>query len=302
MSSIPCRRGLVAVGLAMAACWIGCSPTPPSCVYALSRASVSVPPGGGSDSVSVTTGTGCTWSATSSASWLTITSGSTGTGNGTLGFSAAANGQSARSATLTIAGHAVAVSQDGLPLPAFALSGRVTDAFIGSVPGIAGVSVSATGPGSGAATTDFEGNYSIPGLLAGTYTVTFVKASYVTVTATVAISGATSRPMTLALDVPPVPSASNLTGYWSGTGSYPNDPFKLALIQSGNQLRGVYVDRHDVSPAVSGSYSTPEFTLRVDFGDAVLFLECAIDDARKIRGVQRTSALGNRPYPFEMTR
>ena len=277
MSRMLWPRGVVILGLAVSACWAGCSPTPPSCVYTLSRTSVPVPPAGGSDTVSVTAGSGCAWTATSGASWLTVTSGSTGTGNGTVGFTAAANGPSARGATLTVAGQAVAVSQDGVPLPTFALSGRVTDAFIGSVPGIAGVSVTVTGgPSPGSATTDFGGDYTIPGLLAGIYTVTFAKAFYVTGTATVSIAGATSLPMSLSLDVPAVPSASNLTGYWSGTGSYPNAPFKLALIQDGNQVRGMYRDQLDASLAVSGSYSTPVFTLRVDFGDAVLFLgDCA---------------------------
>jgi len=294
----------VACGLGFSACWIGCSsPTPPSCVYTVSRMSITFPAAGGSDTVSVTTGRSCTWSSTSSAGWLAITSGNSGTGNGTVSVSAGANGPSSRSATLTVAGQTVAVSQEGAPAQTFTLSGRVTDVFIGSALGIAGVSVTASG-GSGplSATTDYAGSYAIPGLPAGTYTVTFEKAAYVTATTTIAISGVTSLPMSLSLDVPAPPSASNLTGYWSGTGTYPNSPFKLALVQNGGQLRGMYVDRLDSSWSVSGAYSTPEFTLRIDFGDAVLFLECAIKDAREVNGVHRTSALGNRPYPFTMTR
>ena len=299
------RRGrLMALGLAVSTFWIGCSsPSRPSCVYTVSRSSVSLPPVGGSDTVSVTTGNSCTWSATSSANWLAVTSGSSGTGNGAVTFGAAANGPSARSATLIVAGHAVAVSQDAALLPTSALSGRVTDVFVGPALGLGGVLVNvAAGPSQGAATTDYAGNYTISNLPAGTYTVTFEKASYATETATVAISGVTSLPMSLSLDVPAVVSTSNLTGYWSGTGSYPNAPFKLALVQVGGALRGQYVDQHDASSSVSGSASTTEFVLRVDFGDAVLFLECAVEDARKIRGVHRTSALGNRPYPFTMTR
>ena len=299
------RGGFLVLGLAASACWIACSsPTRPSCVYTVSRTSVSLPPAGGSDSVSVTTARGCSWSAASSASWLTITSGGTGTGNGVVAFSAAANGPSARSTTLMVADKAVAVSQDGLPLPTFTLYGKVTDAFIGSTPGIAGVSVTVSGgPSEGSATTDYGGTYTISDLLAGTYKVTFAKAFYVTGGATVvAVSGPTWLPMSLSLDVPAPLSAANLTGYWSGTGSYPNAPFKLALIQNGDRFSGIYADQHDLSPAVSGSYLTPEFTLRVDFGDAVLFLECAIEDAREVNGVHRTSALGNRPYPFTMKR
>jgi len=303
MSRTVRRRVPFLVGLAVLACWVGCSPTPPSCVYSLSRTSVSIPPGGGSDSVSVTTGSGCAWSAAASASWLAITSGGSGAGSGTIGFSAPANGPSARSATLTVAGQVVAVSQDGVPAPTYVLSGNVSDTFIGPPLGISGVSVSVSGGASpGSATTDFAGDYTIAGLLAGTYTVTFAKASYLTGTASIAISGPASLSTSLSLDVPATPSAANLTGYWSGTGSYPNDPFKLALIQNGGQLRGMYVDQHDASLSISGTYSSPELTLRVDFGDAVLFLECVVEDARDIGGVQRTSALGNRPYPFKMRR
>ena len=298
------RVGFLVVGLAVSGSGIGCSsPTPPSCVYTVSRTSIAFPAAGGSDTVSVTTGSSCTWSSASSAGWLGITSGNNGTGNGTVSVSAGANGPSSRTATLTVADKAIAVSQDGAPAQTFTLSGRVTDAFIGQALGIPGVSVSVSG-GSGplSATTEYGGSYAIPGLPAGVYTVTFEKAAYVTATTTIAISGATSLPMSLTLDVPAPPSASNLTGYWSGTGTYPNAPFKLALVQSGGQLRGIYVDRHDSSSSVSGAYSTPEFTLRIDFGDAVLFLECAIKDAREVNGVHRTSALGNRPYPFTMTR
>jgi hypothetical protein len=274
-------------------------------VFAASPSTLSAPAAGGSLTVAVTTGSGCAWTATSGASWITITSGAAGTGNGTVGLTAAANGQAARTASLTVAGQAVTVSQDGTPPPTYGLSGRITDPFIGPSLGIPGVSVTLSGgPSPGSATTDFSGNYTIPGLLAGTYTVTFAKASYVTATGTATISGtfSTSLSMPLSLDVPAQPSTSNLTGYWTGTGTYPNAPFKLALIQAGTQFRGMYADGHDVSPSVSGTYATPEFTLRVDFGDAVLFLECLLEEAREVSGVQRTSALGNRPYPFDMKR
>jgi hypothetical protein len=203
-----------------------------------------------------------------------------------------------------VAGQAVAVSQDGVPAPTYTLSGRVTDPFIGPALGISGVSVTASGPSQGSASTDFDGTYTIPGLLVGTYTVTFAKTGYVTNIANLLVmaSPTVSYSIGLSLDVPVPPSAANLTGYWSGTGSYPNDPFKLALVQTGSQLRGQYVDQLDRSLSVSGTYSSPELTLRVDFGDAVLNLECVIEEAREISGVQRTSALGNHPYPFKMQR
>lgn len=304
------RSCFLLIGLVWIAGWFGCSPTRPSCVYALSPTSLAVSPLGDSGTVSVSTGGTCTWSASSSAGWLTIVSGANGTGRGTITFSAAANGSVARSATLTVAGQSATVSQDAAPAPRYTLSGRIIDAFLASPdaphatwPGIAGVSVVVSdGPTPGSATTDGSGDFTVAGLLAGTYAVTAAKAMYATATSTVTVAGPTAVWVTMALD-PPVPHVvSNVTGYWSGAGTYPNDPFKLVLIQTGNQLRGMYADQHDASPAVSGTYSTPEFTLRVDFGDAVLFLECMIEDAHDVSGVQRTSALGNRPYAFRMKR
>ena len=44
------------------------------------------------------------------------------------------------------------------------------------------------------------------------------------------------------------------------------------------QLRGMNVAQHDVSLSVSGASGSAEFGLRVDLGDAVLVLECEIED------------------------
>ncbi len=303
MRRAPTGNRVLALGLTVSGLAAACSsPTQPTCNYSVSPAGISLPAAGGSVTVAVTTGSSCTWLVISTTPWLTV-SGTSGTGDGTVSVSAGANGQTPRSATLTIATHAVGVAQEGLPLPTFALSGRVTDAFIGQSPGLSGVSVTAAdGPSQGSSTTDAFGNYAIPGLPAGTYTVTFAKAAYTTVVATAAVSGPTALSMVLSLEVPAAPSSSDLTGYWSGTGTYPNDPFRLLLVQQGETLRGMYADQHDASSSVSGAFATPDFVLRVDFGDAVLFLECAVEDAREINGVQRTSALGNRPWPFTMKR
>ena len=65
--------------------------------------------------MSVSTGTACSWTASNSASWVTITSGPGGTGNGTVHFSVAANTTgAARSASLTVGGQSVLLSQDGV--------------------------------------------------------------------------------------------------------------------------------------------------------------------------------------------
>lgn len=88
------------------------------CAYAISPASQSFTATGGSAAASVTASAGCAWSASSGASWVTITSGSSGTGSGTVRYSAAANSGAARSATLTIAGRTLTISQAAVSSPA----------------------------------------------------------------------------------------------------------------------------------------------------------------------------------------
>lgn len=98
------------------------------------------------------------------------------------------------------------------------------------------------------------------------------------------------------------PSAADLTGTWTGTGSYPNAPFEFRLTQTGSTLRGSYSDRHDSSSSIDGAVANGMMTAAVDFGDAKLHFEGTVEDARHVRGTMRTSALGNTPYPFTMAR
>jgi hypothetical protein len=53
---------------------------------------------------------------------------------------------------------------------------------------------------------------------------------------------------------------------------------------------------------VSGTYTPPTFALVVDFGDAKLNLTGTVISGRAAEGTMFTSALGNRPYPFQMIR
>ena len=94
------------------------------CTYAASPTSVSAASGSSSGSIAVTAGTGCSWTASSSASWLTVTSGASGSGSGSVGYAIAANTGAARSATLTVGGRAVAVSQSALTSPSGADFGK----------------------------------------------------------------------------------------------------------------------------------------------------------------------------------
>ena len=97
-------------------------------------------------------------------------------------------------------------------------------------------------------------------------------------------------------------SPTELTAVWAGASTYPNAPFQLSLNQDGATLRGQYSDALDRSLAVTGTVISPTFTIVVDFGDAKLNLQGRMLDARTVQGVMFTSALGNREYPFTMTR
>ena len=98
----------------------GIAPPPPAgCSYTVSPTAASAPQGGGSGSVSVTTTAGCPWSAASNnTSVVTITSGSSGTGSGTVTYTVVANTTSTqRTATLTVAGQTVTITQPGVTGP-----------------------------------------------------------------------------------------------------------------------------------------------------------------------------------------
>ncbi len=104
--------------LALPACENG-SPTEPlppiPCTYTLSSTSLAFGPTGGPAAVGVTAPGHCTWTAASDRDWLTVTSGANGTGNGQVAIAASANPTTAlRTGSLTVAGQAVAVRQDGL--------------------------------------------------------------------------------------------------------------------------------------------------------------------------------------------
>jgi hypothetical protein len=83
-----------------------------TCTYGVSPGSRAMPPAGGAATFTVAAPAGCAWSASEQSAWLTITSGSNGSGNGSVTVAVAANtGSQPRSATATIAGQTIAVSQ-----------------------------------------------------------------------------------------------------------------------------------------------------------------------------------------------
>jgi uncharacterized protein (TIGR03437 family) len=94
--------------------------TTPTCSFALSPTSASVPAGASTgNTVTVTaSASSCAWTAVSGAAWITITSGASGSGSGQVTYSAAANTGAARSGVILIAGLSFTVNQAaGTTLP-----------------------------------------------------------------------------------------------------------------------------------------------------------------------------------------
>ena len=114
-------RCLLVANVALAATLVvvGCgddtSSTPPTspttCSYSVSQPTTTFGPEGGTGSAGVTTASTCTWTAVSNAGFVTVSSGASGTGNGTVQFAVAANTGGDRTATLTVAGTAIAIAQ-----------------------------------------------------------------------------------------------------------------------------------------------------------------------------------------------
>ncbi len=106
--------------------------------YRLGAAALSVGPGGGTGAVAVTAWpAGASWTAASNAAWLQAGAGS-GTGSGVVSYSAQANTGAVRTATLTIAGQTVTVTQAG---SVFGAGSAVASLFSTGASVVAGVAV-----------------------------------------------------------------------------------------------------------------------------------------------------------------
>ncbi len=87
-----------------------------ACAFTLEPANGTSGYEGATGQVSVTTIPGCAWTAVSTNSWLAVSAGASGSGDGIVTFTVAANPIPApRTGTLTIAGQAFPVTQDGAP-------------------------------------------------------------------------------------------------------------------------------------------------------------------------------------------
>ena len=82
-----------------------------ACSYTVTPGSVTISAAGGGGTLAVATQSGCAWSGSSPVNWITVTG--AGPGNGNVSYTIAANtGTVARTATLTIAGKSVTVTQN----------------------------------------------------------------------------------------------------------------------------------------------------------------------------------------------
>ena len=85
------------------------------CTYSLTADNVAFDSDGGSGSVDITAPDGCSWSASSNESWVVIAAGSSDGGSGSVSFTVAANSTvSSRSASISIEGQALTITQDGI--------------------------------------------------------------------------------------------------------------------------------------------------------------------------------------------
>jgi hypothetical protein len=87
-----------------------------SCSYTVTPTTISAGAAGGTASLTVTTQAGCTWSSSTPVTWVALTA--SGTGSGTASYTVAANaGSTGRSATLTVAGKSVSLTQTASTKP-----------------------------------------------------------------------------------------------------------------------------------------------------------------------------------------
>ena len=83
-----------------------------ACNPVVAPEAIAAPAAGGSQTVGVTAAGECPWTAVSNAAWVAITAGASGSGNGTVALDIQPNTGPARSATATIAGATVGITQE----------------------------------------------------------------------------------------------------------------------------------------------------------------------------------------------
>jgi hypothetical protein len=89
--------------------------TQAGCTFGISPAGQNFAASGGAGSVAVSTAAGCAWTAVSETGWITITSDANGVGTGTVNYSVTGNGGGQRAGSITVAGQAFNITQNGVP-------------------------------------------------------------------------------------------------------------------------------------------------------------------------------------------
>lgn len=96
-------------------------------------------------------------------------------------------------------------------------------------------------------------------------------------------------------------SASDLTGFWTGSSTYINAPFTMDLRQTGSAITGRYLDQKDAGTA-SGTLSGSAVTIDVNFGDTGIRFTGTVVSPNRITGEIFAPVLGGARFPFEMVR
>jgi hypothetical protein len=88
------------------------------CRYDVSPSNFGTGASGGSSTLSIATSNECAWTAARDVTWITFTSSTSGSGNGTVGFSVAPSRDDVRTASITVGGQRIVVTQaSGVPPP-----------------------------------------------------------------------------------------------------------------------------------------------------------------------------------------
>jgi len=158
------------------------TPVASACTYSLSLAGVGfpVPPAGGDATLSIMTTAGCSWAISDLPDWITVTGPVSGSGPGTSTLVIAANTGAPRSATISVAGQGLPVSQtssilfisgvtnaDGAPVTTTSATGLTGTSTTGTGTGttLAGTGMIALVPGS---LISIQGNFLLPAPVSAT--------------------------------------------------------------------------------------------------------------------------------------
>ena len=93
------------------------TPTGPSCTYSVSPTTMQAPASGGNLTVSIQTTAACTWTVSGLPGWINASGTSSGPGSGSVTLTVAVNSGALRSATFSIAGVSVQVTQQSTTVP-----------------------------------------------------------------------------------------------------------------------------------------------------------------------------------------